>query len=145
MIVRILGEGQLRSTIQPLDELNELDTKLEAAVERSDEAGFRAALTALLARVRAIGTPVEPDALEPSGLILPQVRTRPWTRSASCSRTTGSSPAEGAISASWELTEHVPGWPRSGNVHGNLPVPSMPGCCGRPGSWSCAIGSGAAV
>ena len=60
MIVRILGEGQLRIDDSAVDELNELDTKLEAAVERSDEAGFRSALTELLARVRSIGRPVEP-------------------------------------------------------------------------------------
>jgi hypothetical protein len=71
MIVRILGEGQLRIDDSAVDELNELDTKLEAAVERSDEPGFRAALTELLARVRSIGRPVDPGALEPSGLILP--------------------------------------------------------------------------
>jgi hypothetical protein len=71
MIVRILGEGQLRIDDSALDELNELDTKLEAAVERNDEPGFRPALTELLSRVRSIGRPVDPGALEPSGLILP--------------------------------------------------------------------------
>ena len=72
MIVRILGEGQLEVADSALDELNELDAQLEAAVERSDEAGFAAALAALLGRVRAIGTPADPDTLAPSALILPQ-------------------------------------------------------------------------
>jgi hypothetical protein len=72
VIVRILGEGQLHVDDSALSELNELDASLEAAVERSDEAGFSAALDTLLGRVRAIGTPAEPDALEPSTLILPQ-------------------------------------------------------------------------
>ena len=72
MIVRILGEGQLSVADSALTELNELDGKLEAAVERNDEAGFRAALAALLGRVREIGTPADPEALEPSSLILPQ-------------------------------------------------------------------------
>ena len=71
MIVRILGEGQLRVDDSAAHELNDLDAKLEATVERKDEAGFRAALTELLVRVRAIGSPVEPGALEPSELIVP--------------------------------------------------------------------------
>ncbi len=72
MIVRILGEGQLRVDDSAVDELNELDSALEAAVERNDEAGFRPALDALLARVRAIGSPVEAEVIEPSALILPE-------------------------------------------------------------------------
>ena len=71
MIVRILGEGQLQVADSAAAELNELDAKLEAMVERDDEAGFRSALEALLARVRALGRPVEPGTLEPSELILP--------------------------------------------------------------------------
>ncbi len=71
MIVRILGEGQLQVDDSAASELNELDAKLEATVERSDEAGFASALADLLTRVRAIGRPVEPGALEPSELILP--------------------------------------------------------------------------
>jgi hypothetical protein len=72
MIVRILGEGQLQVPESAVAELNELDGRLEAAVERNDEPGFRAALGALLARIREVGEPAEPDALEPSGLIVPQ-------------------------------------------------------------------------
>jgi hypothetical protein len=72
VIVRILGEGQLIVDDSALSELNELDSRLEAAVERNDEAAFTAALAALLGRVRELGTPADLDALEPSGLILPQ-------------------------------------------------------------------------
>ena len=72
MIVRILGEGQLEVADSALSELNELDAQLEGAVERSDEAGFEAALEALLGRVRELGSPAAPDSLEPSSLILPQ-------------------------------------------------------------------------
>ncbi|HEU5418027.1 MAG TPA: hypothetical protein VFV41_10075 [Streptosporangiaceae bacterium] len=72
MIVRILGEGQLVVDDSALSELNELDAKLEAAVERNDEAAFGVALAALLGRVRELGTPADLDVLEPSGLILPQ-------------------------------------------------------------------------
>ena len=72
MIVRILGEGQLQIDDSATSELNELDARLEAAVERNDEPGFRLALSELLAQVRSIGSPVEAGALEPSELILPE-------------------------------------------------------------------------
>ncbi len=71
MIVRILGEGQFRVDDGATAELNNLDTELETAVERNDEAAFRAALTGLLAEVRAQGAPLPPDSLEESDLILP--------------------------------------------------------------------------
>jgi hypothetical protein len=72
MIVRILGEGQLEVPDSVVAELNQLDAALEAAVERSDEAAFRPALAALLAKVRDVGSPTEPDDLRPSELIIPQ-------------------------------------------------------------------------
>jgi hypothetical protein len=72
MIVRILGEGQLEVPDSAAAELNQLDAALEAAVDRSDEAAFRPALAALLARVRDVGSPTEPDDLRPSELIIPQ-------------------------------------------------------------------------
>jgi hypothetical protein len=71
VIVRILGEGQFRVDDSAAAELNKLDTELESAVERGDEAAFRAALTGLLAQVRAQGSPLPPDMLEASDLILP--------------------------------------------------------------------------
>jgi hypothetical protein len=72
MIVRILGEGQLKVPDSAAEELNHLDAELEAAVENGDQAGFESALAALLARIREVGSAAEPDALEPSGLIVPQ-------------------------------------------------------------------------
>jgi hypothetical protein len=72
MIVRILGEGQLEVDDAAADELGELDARLEAAVERDDEAGFSSALDALLARIRSIGRPLPADSLAPSELIIPQ-------------------------------------------------------------------------
>jgi hypothetical protein len=72
MIVRILGEGQLEVPAAAVDELGRLDAALESAVERSDEAGFRSALAALLTRVREVGVPGKPDDLRPSELIIPQ-------------------------------------------------------------------------
>ena len=71
MIVRILGEGQLHVDDSALAELNELDAKLEAAVEHGDQAEFTAASAALFSRIKEIGTPARPDELEPSTLILP--------------------------------------------------------------------------
>ncbi len=71
MIVRIMGEGQLRVDDSAASELNELDAKLEATVERNDEPAFESVLEELLARVRSIGSPVEPGTLDTSELILP--------------------------------------------------------------------------
>ena len=41
-------------------------------MNEGDEPAFRAALMALLDRVRALGTPLAADALEPSDSILPR-------------------------------------------------------------------------
>ncbi|MFC5200670.1 PspA-associated protein PspAA [Streptomyces kaempferi] len=71
MIVRIMGEGQVRLDDGHLTELNKLDDELLAEVEGGDEAGFRRTLAALLDAVHRLGTPLPDDALEPSGLILP--------------------------------------------------------------------------
>jgi hypothetical protein len=71
VIVRILGVGQFRVDDAAAVELNKLDTELEAAVEHGDQAAFSAALTGLLATIRAQGSPLPPDILEPSELILP--------------------------------------------------------------------------
>ena len=71
MIVRILGEGQLEVAESATSELNVLDAALEKAVNAGDENAFRPALAALLDRVRALGSPLATDALEPSDLILP--------------------------------------------------------------------------
>jgi len=71
MIVRILGEGQLRVEESATAELSALDTALEKAVNDGDELAFRPALAALLERVRALGTPLAADVLEPSDLIFP--------------------------------------------------------------------------
>jgi hypothetical protein len=71
VIVRILGEGQFRVDDAATAELNQLDADLETAVEHRDEAAFTAARTRLLAQVRAQGSPLPPDTLEASDLILP--------------------------------------------------------------------------
>jgi hypothetical protein len=71
MIVRIMGEGQVRLEDSRLTELSKLDDDLLAEVEGGDEAGFRRTLTALLDAVRTLGEPLPADSLEPSDLILP--------------------------------------------------------------------------
>ena len=71
MIVRILGEGQFDVDDSHLDALNELDAKVEAAVDSKDEAAFRPALSGLLDAVRSWGSAVPDDALVDSDLILP--------------------------------------------------------------------------
>ncbi|KMS81768.1 F0F1 ATP synthase [Streptomyces leeuwenhoekii] len=71
MIVRIMGEGQLRLADSRLTELSTLDDELLAEMETGDGPGFRATLQALLAKVRELGEPLPDDALEPSDLILP--------------------------------------------------------------------------
>jgi hypothetical protein len=71
MIVRILGEGQSELPDSALDELNTLDATLEAAVAAGEHDEFATALTALLDRVRELGTPVAADHLGPSDLVLP--------------------------------------------------------------------------
>ncbi|WP_329133527.1 PspA-associated protein PspAA [Streptomyces sp. NBC_00670] len=71
MIVRIMGEGQVKLDDSRFAELNKLDDDLLAEVEGGDEAGFRRTLTALLDEVRRLGEPLPADSLEPSELILP--------------------------------------------------------------------------
>ncbi|MET8079422.1 hypothetical protein [Streptomyces sp. NPDC005303] len=71
MIVRIMGEGQVRLAESHLADLNKLDDELLAEMEKGDGPGFRRTLHALLARVRELGVPLPDDSLEPSELILP--------------------------------------------------------------------------
>ncbi len=71
MIVRIMGEGQVRLADSHLTELNKLDDVLLQEIEKGDGPGFRRTLEALLAKVRELGEPLPDDSLEPSELILP--------------------------------------------------------------------------
>jgi len=71
VIVRIMGEGQLRLDAGSLDDLNRLDDELGAAIDSGDDERFRAALLALLDAVRAAGTPVPDEELVDSDLVLP--------------------------------------------------------------------------
>lgn len=71
MIVRILGEGQFSVDDSATAELNRMDTELTDAVDRNDEVAFAVALAGMLGQVRAQGSPLAADILEPSDLILP--------------------------------------------------------------------------
>ncbi|MEV8312894.1 hypothetical protein AB0Q95_01875 [Streptomyces sp. NPDC059900] len=71
MIVRIMGEGQVKLADSHFAELNKLDDELLEEMEGGDESGFRRTLGALLDKVRELGEPLPDDALEPSELILP--------------------------------------------------------------------------
>ncbi|WP_019065036.1 PspA-associated protein PspAA [Streptomyces prunicolor] len=71
MIVRIMGEGQVRLADSHLTELNKLDNILLTEVQSGDVPAFRQTLQALLAKVRELGDPLPDDSLEPSELILP--------------------------------------------------------------------------
>ncbi|MCN9239860.1 hypothetical protein NGF19_03500 [Streptomyces sp. RY43-2] len=71
MIVRIMGEGQVKLDDAHFPELNKLDDELLREMDSNDEQGFRRTLHALLDEVRRLGTALPDDALEPSELILP--------------------------------------------------------------------------
>jgi hypothetical protein len=73
VIVRILGEGQYDLSEDAVTALNDLDAKVEAAVEAGDEQGFRDALASLLDGVRTAGVPHDAETLDSSDLILPMV------------------------------------------------------------------------
>ncbi|MFI1936675.1 hypothetical protein ACH44C_05665 [Streptomyces purpureus] len=71
MIVRIMGEGQVRLADSHLTELNKLDDELLAEMQKGDHDGFRRTLHALLEKVRELGEPLPDASLDPSDLILP--------------------------------------------------------------------------
>ncbi|WP_419994266.1 PspA-associated protein PspAA [Streptomyces boninensis] len=71
MIVRIMGEGQVKLADSHFTELNKLDDELLKEMETGDGPGFRRTLAELLEAVRRLGSPLPDDSLEPSELILP--------------------------------------------------------------------------
>src|SRR5260370_40001981 len=76
MIGRIRGEGQFEVDDAATDELNVLHAKLEAAVNAGDEKAFGSVVEGLVSRIRALGTPLPADALDPSALTLPYAAPR---------------------------------------------------------------------
>lgn len=71
MIVRIPGSGQFEVPERYVAELNDIDQALTDAVDAADQAGFEAGLAGLLARVREVGSPLSPETLLPSDVVLP--------------------------------------------------------------------------
>jgi hypothetical protein len=71
VIVRIMGEGQYQIDDGDVEALNALDSALTAAIDSGDETAFQTALSALLDKVRAAGTALPDDTLEPSDAVLP--------------------------------------------------------------------------
>jgi hypothetical protein len=71
VIIRILGEGQYDVTDTALDQLNQLDAAVEAAVAAGEESAFRSAFAGLLDGVRTVGVPHAADDIAESDLILP--------------------------------------------------------------------------
>ena len=72
MIVRILTEGQYNFPGAYIDELNEIDNQLVAAVEEEDQAEFDRLLKKMLDLVREKGAPAPVDELVESDLVLPE-------------------------------------------------------------------------
>ena len=86
MIVRIMGEGQLKVDETDLAGSTSWTTSLEAAVERGDEAAFRPRCTRCWpARGRQAAARRRAGAVGAD----PAARAPPWRRCASCSTTTG--------------------------------------------------------
>ncbi|MFP5415340.1 MAG: PspA-associated protein PspAA [Actinomycetes bacterium] len=71
MIVRILGEGQFRLDDAELDMLAALDDDVEAAAKAGDAEWLNRALLRLIEEIRTQGTPLDPDLLIDSDLIIP--------------------------------------------------------------------------
>ena len=70
MLIRILGEGQFVVPDSELDEINRLDAELEAALKTSAD-DFRAALDALLDKVRSVGVRPPDHEMQESQVVLP--------------------------------------------------------------------------
>ena len=71
MIVRIMTEDQYRLPDEQLPEVQRLDDDLEKAVDSGDDATFGAALSRLVAFVRAHGEVVAMEEVVPSDLMIP--------------------------------------------------------------------------
>jgi hypothetical protein len=70
MIVRISGQGQYELDDDAVKRLDELDTRLTAALG-SDAAAFRAALQETVQFIEQSGTPVADERVVPSDVIVP--------------------------------------------------------------------------
>jgi hypothetical protein len=71
MIVRIATEGQYKLADEVAERLNELDNRAVAAVEAGDKAGFAELFGQMIELIRREGTPLDPDELHGSDVIVP--------------------------------------------------------------------------
>lgn len=71
MIVRIATEDQFEIPGDHLQEVNDLDNAVVAAVEAGDEAAYSKAFAQLIDFIRTNGTPVGDDDLRESDVIVP--------------------------------------------------------------------------
>lgn len=71
MIVRIMADNQYRLDDGLLPEVERLDDALDAALAGGDDASFAAALSQIVAYVRAHGQPVPDTEVVTSDLIVP--------------------------------------------------------------------------
>ena len=100
MIVRILGEGQFDIGDAGTSELNRLDTELEAAVNRNDEAAFTALVVVRSGSTR-YSDPVGAD----SARSIEPTQNRPAGSTAHSCRATWAGSGEGTRSASSPLAK----------------------------------------
>jgi hypothetical protein len=71
MIVRLMGEGQFRVDDELRTRLNELDDEALGALERDDEAALDDAIGRMWKLVESDGSPLPPEDLSPSDVIIP--------------------------------------------------------------------------
>jgi hypothetical protein len=71
MIVRILNEGQYVLPSLYYDDIHRIDNEIVEIIARNDEKSFNKAYAELIDMVRKYGTPLDPNILHDSNLILP--------------------------------------------------------------------------
>ena len=71
MIIRVMGEGQWTVDVEALENLNEIDERLENTVEAGDEDAMHEVLRELFDKLRELGTAVPDDVLAESDVVLP--------------------------------------------------------------------------
>ena len=72
MIIRITSEGQFNLPGSFVDQLNEIDNELVAAVEAADRICYDTLLKKMLDLVRTEGSPLPVDEIVESDLFLPE-------------------------------------------------------------------------
>jgi hypothetical protein len=73
MIIRIMGEGQYRMPSSLLDELNVIDNKIVDYVAKGNVDVYKDELARLVAVIKEKGTPLDPEEIVESDVIVPPV------------------------------------------------------------------------